>query len=82
MHMNKNEYVKNNKLKIKELEFIQELVKLRYTNNLSQRQLADETGIKQPIIANLETGKHSPMLSTVFKILDIYGYDITIKKRH
>jgi transcriptional regulator with XRE-family HTH domain len=35
----------------------QELVALRNASGLSQRQLADKLGVKQPVIAKLEAGK-------------------------
>lgn len=35
----------------------QELVALRHASGLSQRQLAAKLGVKQPVIAKLETGK-------------------------
>lgn len=77
-----DDFVKESKLSIKELEIIEELIKLRNKNDLSQRDLASKTGIKQPIIANLERGKHSPRLNTLIKILDTYGYKIVLKKEN
>ena len=78
--MNKEEFIKESNINIKELEFIEKLIKLRNINDLSQRTLAAKTGINQPIIANLERGKHSPTLNTLFKILDVYGYNLELKK--
>lgn len=79
---NLEDFIKENKLSIKELEIIEELIKLRNKNDLSQRDLASKTGIKQPIIANLEKGKHSPRLNTLIKILDTYGYKIVFEKEN
>lgn len=79
---NLNNFIKESKLSIKELEIIEELIKLRNKNNLSQRDLASKTGIKQPIIANLERGKHSPTLNTLIKIIDTYGYKIVLEKEN
>ena len=80
--VNLDSFVIESKLSIKELELIEELIKLRNKNNLSQRDLALKTGIKQPIIANLERGKHSPTLNTLIKIIDTYGYKIVFKKEN
>ncbi len=67
-------------LLLNESEFIEELIKIRLSKKLSQRQVSLLANIKQPILANLERGKHSPSLSTLFKILKVYGYKIELKK--
>lgn len=73
-------YLKENELKNKEIEFIEKLIKLRYTNNLSQQELADKLKMKQPAIARMESARTSPSLNTVLKILNVYGYTLDIKK--
>lgn len=74
------EFIDDSNTNLEELELIENLIKLRKMNNLTQRQLASKTGIKQPIIANLERGKHSPRLNTLLKILKVYGYKIVLEK--
>lgn len=50
--------------------FIQQLVTLRQSQNITQQQLSEASGVKQPVIARLETGKSDPQLSTILKLLD------------
>lgn len=49
--------------------FIQQMVELRQSRNMTQQQLSAASGVKQPVIARLETGKSDPQLSTILKLL-------------
>ena len=55
-----------------------ELVKARKEKGLSQRDLEKLSGIKQPVIARIETGASSPQLDTVVKLLAALGKTLTI----
>lgn len=55
-----------------------ELVKARRERGITPRQLEEMTGIKQSVIARLETGKSSPKLETVVKILFALGKTFVI----
>lgn len=82
--MNKKikEYTVNEKKILdKEYELQCELIRLRNKNNLSQYDLAKLMNTKQPQIYRIENGTNSPKLSTLLKILDIYGYTLEIKKQ-
>ena len=57
-----------------------EIVKLRMNENITQKQLADLTGIPQPNIARFEKNTHSSSLSTILKILNSLGYELKIEK--
>lgn len=74
-------YLQENELKNKEIEFIEKLIKLRYENNLSQQELANKLNMKQPAIARIESARISPSLNTIIKILDAYGFSLEIKKK-
>lgn len=74
-------YLQENELKNKEIEFIEKLIKLRYENNLSQQELANKLNMKQPAIARIESARISPSLNTIIKILDAYGYSLDIKEK-
>lgn len=74
-------FIYDSKIKVSEIEFVEKLIKLRYDFNLSQRDLAFHTNIKQPVIARLERLTNSPNLNTIIKILDFYGYTLDIKKK-
>ena len=67
----------------KQLEFIAQfvgsLVNRRKELGLSQRDLAEKSGIKQPVIARMESGAAIPRLETIFKLAYVMGLrDITI----
>ena len=50
-----------------------ELIKARRERGISQRKLEEMTGIKQSVIARMETGKSMPKLDTIVKILFALG---------
>lgn len=61
-----------------EVALIGKMIEARENRGLSQRQLADMVGIKQPAIARLESMKATPQIDTLFKILEPLGYTIQI----
>jgi len=52
---------------------IGELIKARNEQGISQRELEQLSGIKQPIISRMESGSTSPQLDTVLKVLGTLG---------
>ena len=48
---------------------IGELIKARNEQGISQKKLEEMSGVKQPIIARIETGKSIPQVSTLIKLL-------------
>ena len=61
-----------------EVALIGKLIEARETKGISQRQLAEISGVKQPAIARLESMKAEPHISTLFKVLHPLGYTIEI----
>jgi transcriptional regulator with XRE-family HTH domain len=61
-----------------EVSLIGKMIEAREKKGLSQRQLAEMVGIKQPAIARLESMKATPQIDTLFKILEPLGYTIKI----
>ena len=57
---------------------IGELVKARKERGLSQKQLEELTGVKQPVIARMENGSTTPNLSTILKVLAPLGKTLYI----
>ena len=51
-------------------KLIDDIIRLRKEKKVTQQQLSDMTGIKQPVIARLERKKTDPHLSTIIRILD------------
>ncbi len=74
------EFEKEVEINNRELDLIMKLIALRNEKGLTQKELANLLGMKQPAIARLEKAKISPSLTTVIKILDKYGYTLDIKK--
>lgn len=62
-----------------EKDLIKTLVKIREEQGLSQAQLADRCQCKQPAIARLETGAHSPQISSLLRVLVPLGYTLRIE---
>ena len=52
---------------------IGELIKARQEKGISQRQLEELSGVKQPIIARMENGTSTPNLNTILKVLAPLG---------
>jgi len=50
-----------------------ELIKARNDKNITQRELEQLSGIRQPIISRMESGSTSPQLDTVLKVLGALG---------
>jgi len=61
-----------------EVSIIGKLIEAREEKGLSQRALAELSGVKQPAIARLESMKTTPQIDTLFKVLHPLGYTIEI----
>lgn len=61
-----------------EIELIGKMIEAREEKGLSQRDLAEMSGVKQPAIARLESMKTTPQIDTLFKILNPLGYTLSI----
>lgn len=60
------------------VELVSEIIKRRLELGITQRQLADMTGIKQSAIARLESFRASPKLETIYKILGPLELEIKV----
>ncbi|MCL2034674.1 MAG: helix-turn-helix transcriptional regulator [Oscillospiraceae bacterium] len=61
-----------------EISLIGKMIEAREEKGLSQRELAEISGVKQPAIARLESMKSTPQIDTLFKVLHPLGYTIEI----
>lgn len=57
-------------------KIVDEIIKIRKEQKISQRTLSELSGVKQPIIARMEKGNTAPQLETVLKTL--YPLDKTL----
>ena len=60
------------------LALIGELIKARQEKGISQKQLEELSGVKQPVIARMEKGYTSPQLDTILKLLLPLGKTLAI----
>lgn len=65
-----------------EKALIDQFVEIRRKENVSQAELAKMIGSKQQAISRLESKEHSPSLKLFYSILDVLGYELTIKKKN
>ena len=61
-----------------EMDIIKATIEARKKANLTQRELSEKSGIKQPSIAKIESMVHSPQATTLIKILYPMGYTIKV----
>ena len=61
-----------------EKNLIRTLVSIREEKGITQTQLAELSGVKQPTIARLEKSLHSPQLDSMLKVLVPLGYTLQI----
>lgn len=61
-----------------ETALIGKIIEAREAKGLSQRDLAEISGVKQPAIARLESMRSTPQIDTLFKILSPLGYTLSI----
>lgn len=68
--------------KIMELEYnlICDFIKLRNELGLSQQKMADTSGVVREMIAVIENRKKHPQINTLIKILEPFGYTLSIRK--
>ncbi len=61
-----------------EISLIGKMIEAREKKGLSQRELAELSGVRQPAIARLENLKAMPQIDTLFKVLLPLGYTLEI----
>ena len=61
-----------------EVALIGKVIEARESKGLSQKELADLAGLKQPAIARLETMKATPQIDTLFKVLQPLGFTLAV----
>lgn len=68
--------------RLQELEYnlICDFIKLRGELGLTQQQMADASGVVREMIAVIENRKKHPQINTLIKILEPFGYTLSIVK--
>lgn len=80
MNKKQENYINKESISKQEFDLIMEITKIRLNNKITQKELANLTGISQPNITRFEKNTHSASLSTTIKILAALGYKLTIEK--
>ncbi len=72
----------NKEKKVMELEYklICDFIKLREELGISQKKMADTSGVVREMIAVIENRKKHPQINTLIKILEPFGYTLSITK--
>ncbi len=61
-----------------EMDIIEATIEARKRSKLTQRELSEKSGIKQPVIARIEKYANSPQTNTLIKLLYPMGYTIRV----
>lgn len=61
-----------------ERELIEATIKAREEANMTQKELSEKSGIKQPSIAKLEKLNRTPQTTTLIKLLYPLGYTLKV----
>jgi len=60
------------------IALVGKLIEAREEKGISQKRLAEMSGLKQPAIARLERMQATPQIDTLFKVLKPLGYTLEI----
>ena len=58
---------------------IDQLIQLRHSRGWSQAQLAAASGLPQPAVSRLESKRHAPTLSTLYKVASALGASLSLQ---
>ena len=64
----------------KEYNFIQSLVRLRNEKGLTQKEVAEKSGLTQQMVSRIEIIDYSPTLKNLLKYINAIGAIIEIKR--
>jgi ribosome-binding protein aMBF1 (putative translation factor) len=60
------------------IDLVGKLIEAREQKGISQKRLAEMSGLKQPAIARLERMQATPQIDTLFRVLRPLGYTLAI----
>ena len=63
-----------------EYNLICDFIKLRNELDLTQQEMADASNTIRELIASIETRRNHPQINTLIKILEPFGYTLSITK--
>ena len=59
-------------------QIISEIIKARKGNGITQKELEEISGVKQPLIARIEKGGVDPQITTILRILLPLGLTLAV----
>lgn len=75
-----NQITEEQKLIDLEYNLINDFIKLRNELGLTQKEMGEASNTIREIIAVIETRKKHPQINTLIKILEPFGYTLSITK--
>lgn len=60
------------------VSLIGEIISARQEKGITQKELEEISGVKQPVIARMESGRTSPQLDTILKVLVPLGKTLAV----
>lgn len=75
-----NKVVDEKRIMDLEYNLICDFIKIRNQLGISQQKMADESGVIREMISVIENQKKHPQIDTLIKILEPFGYTLTITK--
>ena len=75
-----NKITEEQKLIDLEYNLISDFIKLRNELGLTQKEMGEASNTVREIIAVIETRKKHPQINTLIKILEPFGYTLSITK--
>lgn len=75
-----NQITEEQKLLDLEYNLIKDFIKLRNELGLTQKEMGEASNTIREIIAVIETRKKHPQINTLIKILEPFGYTLSITK--
>ena len=60
------------------VSIINEIIKARENDGITQKQLEAMSGIGQPVISRIESGTNDPQLSSILRILNSLGKTLKV----
>lgn len=77
--MEQEKYIENEEFLLNQEEhIINELVRIRAIQNMSQKKLSEMVEMSQPSLARLESKRISPGIDTMIKLLAPLGYTLEV----
>ena len=62
-----------------EFALIEMIIKKRLNQGITQKQLAEKIGTKQPVISRLESGTYNPSIKVLHRVAEALDAELSVK---